>query len=115
MSDRNRRIKQTGMYQYDGSEGGPEVHIAKEKQKARELRHSAWWKKKTSSGICYYCGQKFLPAELTMDHKIPLSRGGFSEKLNIVPCCKECNNRKKYLMPVEWDEYMKGLEKPIGE
>ena len=110
-----KRIKRTGMYRYDCGESELTVHITKEKQKARELKNSAWWKKKTSVGICYYCGGKFLPAELTMDHKIPLSRGGFSEKINIVPCCKECNNKKKYLMPVEWDEYMKNLGKPIGE
>ena len=103
------------MYRHDSSESEPAFHVAKEKQKARELRHSPWWKKKVSAGICYYCGQKFLPAELTMDHKIPLSRGGFSEKINIVPCCKECNNKKKYLMPVEWDEYIKDLGKPTGE
>lgn len=115
MSDKKKRIKQTGIYRYESGEGEPAVHIAKEKQKARELRRSPWWKKKTSSGICYYCGRKFLPAELTMDHKIPLSKGGFSEKINIVPCCKECNNKKKYLLPVEWDEYMKDLGKPIGE
>ena len=100
MSDKKKRIRPTGMYRHDSSESEPAFHVAKEKQKARELRHSPWWKKKVSAGICYYCGQKFLPAELTMDHKIPLSRGGFSEKINIVPCCKVCNNQKKYLMPV---------------
>ncbi|MCL2025338.1 MAG: HNH endonuclease [Leptospirales bacterium] len=114
MSDKKKR-RPTGIYRYDSSESGQTSHIAKEKHKARELRHSPWWKKKISSGICYYCNQKFIPAELTMDHKIPLSRGGYSEKENIVPCCKECNNKKKYLMPVEWDEYMKDLGKPTGE
>jgi 5-methylcytosine-specific restriction endonuclease McrA len=37
-----------------------------------------------------------------MDHLIPLSRGGYSTKENLVPCCKECNNRKKYLLPAEF-------------
>ena len=36
-----------------------------------------------------------------MDHVVPVSRGGKSTKGNIVPCCKECNNAKKYLTPVE--------------
>lgn len=86
-------------------------HIAREKNKARELRDSPWWREKISSGECYYCGRKFSPAELTMDHKIPLARGGFSEKINIVPACKDCNNRKKYMLPTEWDEYMEKLKK----
>jgi 5-methylcytosine-specific restriction protein A len=44
-----------------------------------------------------------------MDHIVPLSRGGKSKKGNIVPACKECNNRKKTLLPVEWAEYLSSL------
>lgn len=84
---------------------------SKEKDKARQLRNSAWWKKKIAEGKCYYCGGKFSPEGLTMDHKIPISRGGHSEKINIVPACKDCNNKKKYLLPTEWDEYLNNLKK----
>ncbi len=80
-----------------------------EKQKARDLRKTPWWKNKISSGKCHYCGKVFPPTELTMDHKIPLARGGKSEKENLVPACKECNNKKKYMLPIEWDEYMNKL------
>ncbi len=83
--------------------------LAEEKQKARDLRHSSWWKKRISAGICYYCGMKFNPEELTMDHLIPLSRGGKSEKINLVPACKDCNNKKKYLLPSEWEEYLERM------
>jgi len=75
--------------------------IAKEKQKAKALRKSQWWKNKIASGICHYCQQKFPPDQLTMDHVVPLSRGGRSTRNNIVPCCKECNNKKKYYTPVD--------------
>ncbi len=78
-----------------------EKHIAREKIKARDLRKSGWWKQKLTAGICYYCGKKFRPEELTMDHIVPIARGGKSVKSNVVPACKECNNRKKYLTPVE--------------
>lgn len=87
-----------------------ELSIQKEKEKAKKLKKTSWWRKKTASGICYYCKKKFKPNELTMDHKIPLSRGGLSIKENLVPCCKECNNKKKYLLTVEWDEYLKKLQ-----
>jgi len=43
-----------------------------------------------------------------MDHVVPVVRGGKSSRGNLVPACKECNSRKKYLLPVEWDEYLKG-------
>ncbi len=83
--------------------------IKREKQKARELRASAWWKRKRGAGVCHFCGGKFKPQELTMEHIVPLARGGKSVKSNLVPACKECNNKKKYLLPSEWDEYLKRL------
>jgi 5-methylcytosine-specific restriction endonuclease McrA len=83
--------------------------IAREKAKARELRKSQWWKRKRSSGVCHYCGRQFPPRELTMDHVVPLIRGGKTAKSNVVPCCAECNARKKYLLPVEWEEYLRTL------
>lgn len=79
-------------------------HIAREKAKAREMRKSQWWKNELGKGKCYYCGRNFPPKELTMDHLVPIIRGGFTKKGNVVPCCKECNNSKKYLLPVEWEE-----------
>ena len=81
----------------------------REKERARELRAGAWWKRKRATGICYYCRRQFPPAELSMDHVIPLSRGGKSVKENLVPCCKDCNNKKKNLLPIEWTEYLESL------
>lgn len=45
-----------------------------------------------------------------MDHIVPLSRGGKSRKGNIVAACKDCNNKKRYLLPVEWDAYLESLK-----
>ncbi|HSV97843.1 MAG TPA: HNH endonuclease [Spirochaetota bacterium] len=88
-----------------------EEDASREKHRARELRATAWWRKKIASGICHYCGNRVQPAALTMDHLIPLSRGGKSERFNIVAACKECNNRKKNLLPAEWDEYLCSIKK----
>ena len=77
--------------------------IQREKNRARELRRSAWWKRKRASGVCHYCKQAFSPAELTMDHLIPLVRGGKSTKGNLVAACKTCNSKKKYALPWEWE------------
>jgi 5-methylcytosine-specific restriction enzyme A len=73
-----------------------EAHQKKEKAKARELRQSAWWKGQLGKGVCFHCEKKFKPAELTMDHLIPIVRGGKSDKKNCVPSCKECNTKKGY-------------------
>jgi 5-methylcytosine-specific restriction endonuclease McrA len=83
-----------------------EQEIRREKDKARELRRSRWWHERLSKGVCHYCGNRFAPDELTMDHIVPIVRGGKSTRGNLVPACKECNNRKKYLLPVEWEEYL---------
>ena len=78
-----------------------EKQIKKEKQKARQLRKTAWWKQKLTKGLCYYCGENFSKEELTMDHKLPLSRGGTNSRGNVVVCCKTCNSQKKYYTPAE--------------
>jgi len=79
--------------------------LRKEKQKARELRGTQWWKRQAARGECYYCHKKVLPAELTMDHIVALIRGGKSTRGNTVPACRECNSGKKYLLPMEWPQH----------
>ena len=83
--------------------------IKAERARARKLRQSPWWKRKRSSGKCHFCGRQFKPAELTMEHLVPLVRGGLSVKGNLVPACKQCNTNKKNLLPMEWEEYIKGF------
>lgn len=75
--------------------------IKKERNKAKEMRKSPWWKQKLAQGICYYCEQKFSAQELTMDHIVPVARGGKTSKGNVVTSCKECNNEKSYKTPAE--------------
>jgi 5-methylcytosine-specific restriction endonuclease McrA len=81
-----------------------EEQIRREREKARQLRESAWWKRKRAAGICYHCGKKFLPKELTMDHLVPIVRGGKSTKGNLVPSCKACNSERKYRLPFETEK-----------
>ncbi len=88
-----------------------EAVLKKERAKARLLRNSQWWKRKRSTGVCHYCRAVFPPGELTMDHVIPIARGGRSEKFNLVPCCKDCNTQKRQLLPSEWDSHMERLKK----
>jgi 5-methylcytosine-specific restriction endonuclease McrA len=83
-----------------------EEDIRRERQKARELRKSQWWKRRRSNGVCHYCSNKVSPRELTMDHIVPIVRGGKSTKGNIVPACKACNNKKKHSLLMDWEEYV---------
>ena len=52
----------------------------KERQKARKLRESRWWQEKLKEGVCYYCKKTFPKDKLTMDHIVPIARGGRSTK-----------------------------------
>lgn len=88
-----------------------EEEIRREKNKARDLRASQWWKRKCAKGICHYCGGKFPARELTMDHIVPLSRGGKTTKNNVVPCCKACNIRKKSILPQDFEKDAPDLQK----
>lgn len=43
---------------------------------------------------CQYCHQEFPTSQLTLDHVVPLSRGGKTTWENMVTACKKCNNKK---------------------
>lgn len=69
--------------------------------KARELKKTRWWLDQVHQAQCYYCEKKVDKEEVTMDHKVPLARGGKSTKSNIVLACKDCNTKKKSATPVD--------------
>jgi hypothetical protein len=51
------------------------------------------------NGRCAYCGTH---GKMTVDHVVPLSRGGFDEASNIVPACTKCNSSKHARPVLEW-------------
>ena len=77
------------------------INKKKEKDKIKNIKKKNWWKNKVFRNVCFYCKNIFEFNELTVDHIIPLSRGGKSTKGNLVPCCKKCNNKKRDYIPVE--------------
>ena len=77
------------------------AHVVRERAKARELRKTDWWKAQIAPGICHYCHQKVGAANLTLDHVIPVARGGKSTRGNCVPCCHACNASKRAVTPAE--------------
>jgi len=83
--------------------------IKKEREKAAQLKKSQWWLDLLNRGNCHYCGKKFERKELTMDHVVPIARGGSSTPGNIVPACRPCNAEKKLSTPV--DLILKELKK----
>ena len=50
--------------------------------------------KKRDNYICQYCGTKPSRLQTTIDHVIPVSKGGQSSYENCVMACYPCNNKK---------------------
>lgn len=55
--------------------------------------------KKLYSSPCIYCGSK---KNISLDHVIPLARGGRHCKGNVAPACLSCNSSKKNKTIQEW-------------
>jgi hypothetical protein len=43
---------------------------------------------------CWYCGTTLTPETGTVDHRIPICRGGSRKSKNLVPACGTCNRMK---------------------
>lgn len=64
-----------------------------------------------SEGRCVYCG-RFIPFdEMTIDHIVPLSKGGTNYEKNLQCCCKECNLMKQDLLECDFNKKMKEILK----
>ena len=61
---------------------------------------------------CQYCGCTGTAGELTIDHIIPVSRGGAPDRWdNVVVACKRCNGKKADRRPHEAG--MRLLRRPV--
>lgn len=88
------------MYEID------EEFMQRERLKAKELKKSRWWQNLIQNTKCYYCSLPISREQVTMDHVVPISRGGRTTAGNLVPACKPCNLQKRSLTPVEWDQFL---------
>lgn len=60
-------------------------------------REAVWSK---SDGICTYCSVQTTRepnqhTSFTVDHLVPIARGGANDPDNLVPCCAHCNFSKR--------------------
>jgi 5-methylcytosine-specific restriction endonuclease McrA len=73
----------------------PAVIILKEFQRRRRLpRLSKTNLYLRDLYICQYCNNQFPRSSLTVDHVIPISKGGKTRWDNVVAACNPCNSRK---------------------
>lgn len=71
-----------------------------------------------SNGICAHCGRKlYYAGNYTIEHIIPLSKGGKTEHRNLTALCYACNQEKKDdIVEPDWYAYMsKDQRKEVKE
>lgn len=56
--------------------------------------------------ICYYCGCK-ITGNKTIDHKMPIIKGGTNDNDNLVLACVRCNTQKGSKTEEEYREWLK--------
>lgn len=71
------------------------VHVAMK----RALRKGAL---RDCSQRCVYCASRLDQRTATLDHVIPLARGGAHDPGNLVVACAPCNRLKSDLLPFEF-------------
>lgn len=65
---------------------------------------------------CQYCGFVGAASELTVDHIVPVSRGGSGDQWeNLVVACKRCNWRKANHRPAEVGLHLRREPRPLTQ
>jgi 5-methylcytosine-specific restriction endonuclease McrA len=78
-----------------------------------DFTEAEWLKILEDSGNkCTYCGKEFSKdCQATIDHMVPLSRGGSNYASNLTPACASCNTRKKNKTPEEYAVWKEKVER----
>jgi len=80
-----------------------EKHERRERQLGRMSTGFDWQQALKLYGYrCAFCGVDERDADLTVDHIIPLSRGGGNWQWNIRPLCEPCNTTKGSQLDIEF-------------
>ena len=61
---------------------------------------------KRSGGVCACCGKKMTTKTMTVDHIIPISRGGTNDAENLIALCPECNKEKGNMLYMPCGYYL---------
>lgn len=71
----------------------------KTKSKRKKCYKGAKSKLFAKDPFCYWCRCELTRETMTLDHVIPLSRGGLNNANNYVAACEPCNTKRGSSMP----------------
>jgi len=90
------RLVNVPMFEVESGRYDPVASKKTIPRKRRMVFDSCGWK-------CFYCGSE---NDLTIDHKIPRSRGGGDEVENLTCACRSCNSSKGAKTVSEFMHYL---------
>jgi 5-methylcytosine-specific restriction endonuclease McrA len=110
IKNRQRIKKVKDLYHLNNRELGRNLGHARRARKNENGVFSVSKKelKKLYSSPCFYCGSS---NKITIDHVIPISRGGTHGIGNLVAACAFCNGSKNSKFLIEWKRDLTFLKK----
>jgi hypothetical protein len=60
---------------------------------------------------CYWCDQELTELSVSLDHYVPLKRGGEHKPSNMVFACKRCNRFRSAMLPEEYEHLIHYLKR----
>jgi 5-methylcytosine-specific restriction endonuclease McrA len=72
-----------------------EAYCKRKSKDPFELSPDEWYKLMKEFGWkCFYCENSVSGKNRTVDHIVPIFKGGITEYKNLIPACRMCNGRK---------------------
>lgn len=104
-------IKQKSLDYWKANREKYRAHVRNRRAKIRlsEGAHTAddvLSKIEQQKGLCYYCNGDISGGKHTVDHYIPIAKGGSNGPDNIVIACARCNCSKSDKLPDEFFSYL---------
>lgn len=106
--EQNRTRKQANLRRWR-SESPMKVRLHRERRRSLKTNAAGYFSANALQGrceyygwACYICRIPLTVGSLTIDHRIPLCRGGSNWPANLAPCCRSCNSRKATLTEREY-------------
>ena len=110
------RVRALDFYRKNSTESKLRNHERRTRRRALLVDAGSFsvaeWRAKVRSceNKCYYCHVRLTRRSETVDHMIPISRGGSNTVENVVPACLRCNLRKNRLTAEEFQARLGGKE-----
>lgn len=71
------------------------------------------WTQQIAFSNCRYCRIKLEANNASLDHQLPISRGGKDESGNLILICMKCNRSKGSMTHEEFDAFLRFLSQPV--